>query len=189
MHTGPGRPHRLRLSGAGVTALLWVLGAPSAVHAQNVTVGTASGNPGTQVTFPVILQTPGDPFNYAGVAARIAYDPVNTPIAAAADGTPDCTVNPAIQKVGGFAFWPAGCTGAGCQQLRAVIYYSTDEGTPAPIANGAVLFTCTANLSPAAPGGVYPLIISQTAGSTPASVFIVTTGSDGSLTVNGGGCS
>jgi hypothetical protein len=177
------------LTGSLIATMLWLLYPAGPAPAQSVTVGSATGDPGTQVTVQVTLQTPGSPYDFAGVAGRIAYDPVNTPIAAAGDGTPDCTVSPFIQKVGSFAFWPAGCTGSGCQQLRAAVHYTSTQGTTTTIPNGALLFSCKVNIAAGAPGGTYPLIVSHTDGSTSASIKITTTGNDGQITVTGAGCS
>jgi len=177
------------VSAAAVAVFAGTLLGSAVARAQSITVGTVSGDPGAQVTFSVTLQTPGTPFDYVGVATRIAYDPVNTPIAATTENKPDCTVNSSIGKLGSFAFWPEGCTGEGCVQLRALIYYTHVDGTGATIPHGSQLFSCKVNISPGAPGGTYPLITSFSEGSTAASIAIDTAGNDGHISVSGAGCS
>lgn len=175
---------------AGALAAGLILLSAASVSAQSVTIGSASGvPPGSTVTIPVTLQTPGSPYDFAAVGLRISYDPINTPIAATAQNTPDCTVNPAIDKLGSFAFWPVGCSGNACLQVRAMIHFRPSEGSATAIPNGSQLFTCKVKVAAGAPGGAYPLIASFTEGSTDASIAIETNAVDGQITVSGSGCS
>jgi hypothetical protein len=164
-------------------ALLALAGGPlcSSAAAQSVTAGTASGARAAQVSVSVTLQNGG--LNYfAAVESRVAFDPVNIPIAAKVDGTPDCTVNPSIQKQGSFAFWPSGCIGKECQQLRtAITFTSSDQSGLIP--NGSTLYTCKVNIASTAPTGTYPLVVTGTGGSTAGGVAITTSGVDGYVNV------
>ncbi len=57
-----------------------------------------------------------------------------------ANGRPDCTVNPEIDKGGSsFGFRPPGCAEGTCTGVRALVL-STENTTP--IENGAALYTC-----------------------------------------------
>ena len=93
----------------------------------------------------------------AGTQNDVNFDPADAPIAAKANGTPDCTVNPAINKSAtSFAFLPSGCVGADCTVIRAQVL-ATDN--VALIADGSVLYTCNVNVAAPAAGGTYPLIL------------------------------
>lgn len=152
-----------------------------AAAAQTITAGATSGSHGTQVTIPVTLQNGG--LNYfAATEARVAFDPLNIPIAAKADGTPDCTVNPFVNKQASFAFWPSGCTGSSCQQLRSSVYF-TAQSQNGLIPDGSILYTCKINISSSAPPGQYPLVVTGTRGSTSVGIVITTTGVDGYVNV------
>lgn len=102
-----------------------------------------------------------------------------TRIAARLNGTPHCSVNPAIEKQGsGFAFQPPGCNPATtCTAVRAIIT-SIDA---IPIPSGSVLYTCT--LDPATPPGVYMAICSNPRASDALPVEVECV--DGELTVEG----
>ena len=59
----------------------------------SIIVGSATGEPGTEVTFDTSLETEAD--NVAGVQVDIGFA-ADAPIAANDNDRPDCTVNPAI---------------------------------------------------------------------------------------------
>ncbi len=145
----------------------------------SINVGSASGADGQQVTFAVSLSTGG-----ASVAATqndIAFDVANTPIAATLSGSPDCTVNPSINKeYTVFAFEPPSCVGAACTSIRALVLSLMNVN---PIPDGSMLYTCKVNISPGAPAASYPLTISNVGMSDPMGHEISATGTDGAITV------
>ncbi len=117
-----------------------------------VRIGSATGAAGTRVSFDVSLGTAG--LDVFGTDNDIALQP-EAPIAATTTGTPDCTVNPDIQKAGTFfVFQPAGCTvGTNCQSIRAFV--TTQPGNPVnPIPDGSRLFTCNVDIATTASGTV-----------------------------------
>jgi hypothetical protein len=126
-----------------------------AARAAKLVVSDAVGHAGAQVTMAVTLATEGMPVaateNDVSFSAPLA-------IAAKANGRPDCTVNPDIDKgATSFAFRPSGCVGATCSSVRALVV-STDN--VAPIPDGSVLYTCSVIVAPGAVGGAYPLTVS-----------------------------
>lgn len=147
-----------------------------------VNVGSNAGAPGERVTFTVFLSTAGA--LVAGVQADIAFDPLNTPVAATGSGRPDCTVNPDINKdATAFAFQPPGCTGASCTAFRAIVLSLSNVD---PIPDGSELYTCNVDISPGAAPGTYPLVISNVGMSTPDGQAIPSSGTDGAINVIGG---
>jgi virginiamycin B lyase len=136
--------------------------------------------PGGQGAFDVYLLT-GGVVSAAGM--DIGFDPLNAPIVALADGRPDCTVNPAIQKDESiFVFRPSGCSGSACNQVRAGIISFFNAN---PIPDGSVLFTCRVRASANAAPGTYPLPISSISLSTPeGNDFFNASGQGGSVAVS-----
>jgi hypothetical protein len=158
-------------------------GLAAGVALPSVEVGSASGLPGGQVTFAVSLSTAGA--SVAGVQADIAFDSINTPVAATATGTPDCVVNPSIGKEAtAFGFQPPGCVGAACTAFRALVLSFSNVD---PIPDGSVLYTCNVDIAAGAAPGSYPLTISNVGMSTPDGEAIDSTGTDGEIIVSGGG--
>ena len=154
----------------------------AAVGLPSVDVGSASGAAGQQVTCAVSLSTAG--LMVAGVQDDIAFDSINTPVAATAGGRPDCAVNPSINKESTvFAFQPSGCSGAGCTAVRALVLSFSNVD---PIPDGSVLYTCNVDISPGAAAGSYPLVVSNVGMSTPDGQPIDSTGTDGAIIVTGG---
>ena len=144
-------------------------------------IGTASGALGQQVSFAVMLHTGSA--QVAGAQNDIAFDGINIRIAAKANGHPDCTVNADINKgATSFAFRPNGCTGTACTSIRALVL-ATDNVDP--IADGSVLYTCTANVAAGAADGQYPLSISGVILEDPSGNQIPgSTGISGMIVVN-----
>ena len=125
-------------------------------------IGTVNGAAGQTVQFGVALHTYGNPI--AATQSEILFDP-NTPIAARRRGTPDCAVNPDINKnATAFAFLPDGCSGTGCSSVRAIVF-ATDNSDP--IDDGAILFTCNVSVAAAAAPGSYMLRCDDALASTP----------------------
>ena len=145
----------------------------------SVNVGSASGADGQQVTFAVSLSTAGA--SVAGIQNDIAFDVTNTPIAATLSGSPDCTVNPSINKgYTSFGFEPPFCIGAACTSIRALVLSLTNVN---PIPDGSMLYTCKVNILPGAPAASYPLTTSNVGMSDPMGHDIPATGTDGAITV------
>jgi hypothetical protein len=133
-----------------------------------VVVDAVSGDPGQDVLLTARLVTAGA--GVAGTQNDIVFDSLNTPIAALANGQPQCNANPDIDKAAtAFAFQPPGCSGSACTAIRAIVL-STEN--VAPIADGAVLYTCTISIAPTAATGVYPLSITDIALSTPDGLLV-----------------
>jgi len=147
MRTSTGRTAIGSLFAAG----LLCLGATVA-HAASLVVSNVTGDPGSTVTFTVTLNSGGA--QVAGTQSDIAFDPANIPVAAKANGKPNCTVNADISKgATSFAFRPNACTGTACTAVRALVL-ATDNTDPIP--DGSVLFTCTVAIASTATG-TYPL--------------------------------
>jgi hypothetical protein len=133
------------------------------------------------VTFTVTLHTEGA--SVAGVQDDIAFDTINTPVAATGAGRPDCTVNPDIDKPGTvFGFLPPGCSGTGCTAFRAIVISLSNVD---PIPDGSVMYTCKVNIAAGAAPGSYPLAVSNVGMSTPDAQPIESTGTDGAIIVGG----
>ena len=100
-------------------------------------------------------------FSMPGVQADISFDSANVTIAAASDGTPDCTAlsSSASPYVG---FRPSGCSGTACTGIRAVVL-SSPLGSPLP---GGHLFSCRVVVNPAAAAGTFNLTLSQVRGTS-----------------------
>lgn len=175
------RTGRIAVLGSLVTAAALCLSS-SAAQAAKLNVSSATGDPGTQVTFTVTLASEGA--SVAGTQNDIAFDAANTPVAAkATNSKPDCSVNPDIDKgATSFAFRPNGCTGAACTSIRALVL-STDN--VAAIADGSVLYTCKVNIAASASGS-FPLTITGIILSDPAGQQIAgPTGTNGSVSTGG----
>jgi len=144
-----------------------------------IAVGSVSGQPGQLVTIPVVLHTTGQ--QVTAMQMSLAVNP-STPIATRADMTPDCTVNPDIQKEGTtFAFEPIDCTpGVDCTGVLITVAASGDT---IPIADGAELFSCTVQVPRDASAGRHPLSCSDGKASGPAGYPLFTTWSDGAVVV------
>ena len=144
-----------------------------------VELSSTRGTPGQTVSFSATLRTGGA--TVAGVQNDIQFDPVHTPLAVRA-GKPRCTVNPALGKnATAFALQPSKCSGRSCTGMRALVLSVTDTR---PIADGAVLYTCTVQIPPTARPGTYPLAISRVAMSTPNGQEIPNaTGVAGAITI------
>ncbi len=147
-----------------------------------IILSSISVNPGEQATIMVTatLMTVGTAV--AGAQNDITFDSVNAPIAAKANGKPDCTVNPDVDKAAtSFAFRPPGCSGESCTTVRALVL-STDNSDPIP--DGLVLYACKVTIAATAPAAVYPLSISEVVLSTPDGQQVPgATGTDGVVLV------
>ncbi len=117
----------------------------------------------------------------AGTQNDIGFDR-RVPIAAKANGRPDCAVNPAIDKPATtFGFAPGGCTpGANCARVRALVFAADNLD---PIADGAVLYTCAVSIPASAPPGTYRLPITAVAAADQRGRIVPATGTDGAIVV------
>ena len=113
------------------------------------------GNLGDLVSLAASLYTLGAPIG--STQNVISFDSL-TPILANALGTPDCSVNPFIDKADTlFEFLPNGCSGSACTQVRAIVQSLTNAY---PIPDGATLYTCKVRIAQQAGAGIYQLILS-----------------------------
>ena len=168
-----------RPGGSALAVGVWTLLTAGVACAASIDIGSASGVPGSEVTFAVSLQTMGA--SILGTQNRIDFERA-TAVAALPNGSPDCAVMPAIHKSAtGFRFLPLGCDpAADCQSVRAIVV-AFDNLDPIP--DGAVLYTCRVAIAANAAPGTYVLHNAETDGSAAAGQEVVTTGSDGSVDV------
>ena len=167
----------------GIVGAMLVAGvvAVAAAGAEGVvlTVGSAEGRPGQQVSVPVTLAAEG-----AAVLAtqnQIAFTR-QAFVAADDEGAPLCAVNPAIDKEAtAFRFLPLECDPAvDCASVRIfVLSFANLE----PIADGATLYTCTVQIAADAPLGDSPLTIGELGASAAMGVLLPVTGTSGVVTV------
>jgi hypothetical protein len=111
-------------------------------------IGQAEGRAGDRVTITVALSTGAT--DVAGTQNDLHFPP-QAPIAARANGQPDCTVDPNIDKPAStFGFLPDGCTpGRDCSAVRAVI---VEFGPQTPIPNRSSLYSCRVAIAAGATG-------------------------------------
>lgn len=151
--------------------------------AVNIVIGTANGNIGDTVSVDVSLELPLLGTMVAGTENTITFSGgigAAISIVAKSDGTPDCTVNEAINKNLSDAFQPPNCTGEECTGYKGIII--SLENTD-PIAAG-LLYTCNVHINDtAADGQTYPLTCSNPGASTPDGDALPTSCTDGSITV------
>ncbi|HUO38801.1 MAG TPA: hypothetical protein VMU34_13585 [Mycobacterium sp.] len=125
--------------------------------------------PGDQVSFSATLSAAMS--TVVSAQNKVAFGSFNTPIASLSNGAPDCTADPSLgRRFPVFVFMPPQCSPTGqsltdaepvpCTVLlAAVIALSPTDFDPIP--DGSTLYTCRVNISPTAPAGEYPLVISQ----------------------------
>jgi ELWxxDGT repeat protein len=145
--------------------------------------GTASGARGETVSIDVSLRARREAV--AGVQNDIRLSS-NLRVAARSDGRPDCTVNPEIGKpASAFVFLPSNCRpGRTCTAVRALLLSLDDV---APIADGAVLYSCAVTIEPRAPLGELALRIEGVSASTSDGVDVRISAVDPVVTVLGQG--
>ncbi len=150
-------------------------------HAAVIHIGSATGAAGQRVQVSVTVDTKG--LDISGIQNDITFDP-RAAVAARANGRPDCTVNPAINKnASAFAFQPPSCTLSGdCNRLRALII-AIDNGDSIP--DGAVLYTCNVDIAASAPPGTYPLGNVDPLATSPEAIRVSAVGTDGQVSVTG----
>jgi hypothetical protein len=180
MERKPSRSMRARRYWKGSSWLLAVtLLCPTGATAatRSINVGSVTATPGSFVTFAVTLTGA----SVAGTQNDIVFDSTNTPIAKKANGSPDCTAAPALNKNVSFAFLPSGCVGTTCSAVRAVV--ASMQNTAA-IPSGATLYTCKIRVVPTATVGNHLLVNSHASSCTAAGAKLsVTTPNSGQVTV------
>lgn len=150
-------------------------------HAAAIHIGSATGSAGQRVQVSVSIDTKG--LDISGIQNDITFDP-DTAVAARANGRPDCTVNPAINKnASAFAFQPPSCRLSGdCDRLRAVIF-AIDNGDSIP--DGAVLYTCNVDIAASASPGTHPLGNVDPLATSPEAIRVSAVGTSGQVIVTG----
>jgi hypothetical protein len=164
-------------NGDGAVSVAEILGggdpgtiAPRGPGTVSIEVGTASGPPGTSVTFDVTLDTGGE--DVVATQNDIAFDPL-TPIAG-------CTVNPGIDKDLFSAFQPISCTpGVDCTGIRVIVLSFSNLD---PIADGPI-YSCNVDIDTAAPAGTYPLVNSNAQSADADATPLTTSAGDGAILV------
>jgi hypothetical protein len=164
----------------GWVGLFLFLDATTAVAQPRVELDEPVGQPGGQVVIAARLRANGS--DVAALQNDVGFDVVHVAIASKANGKPDCTANPAIDKnASSFGFRPFPCQGSACNAVRAVVL-STENITE--IVDGAVLYTCKINIDPQAALGTYPVTVSTVVMSDPqAKVIQGAGGTDGAIVV------
>jgi hypothetical protein len=155
--------------------LLCATAAPAVV----ITVGSATGTAGDDVTITVSLDTEGD--MVLATQNRIDFTR-SAAVAANGEGQPDCTVNPAIDKdATAFRFLPLNCNPAlDCQSVRVfVIAFNNLD----PIPDDSNLYTCRVLIAADAMPGQYALGNSEAASSAAGGVLLETSGVGGQVQV------
>ena len=166
---------------AGLTAGAVLMLAAQAHAAVVIQVGTGNGAAGTDVTVDVTVSTGTD--MVAGTQNDITF-PTGARIAANTDGTPACTINPAISKPQStFGFLPAGCSGTACTGMRSLVL---SFAAPMAIPDGSRLYTCTFSVDATATGTL-ALACAMPGASNLTGGALTTTCTDGSIVVGGGG--
>jgi hypothetical protein len=139
----------------GLSLVVSVLLSSSAARAVVLAAGDAQGEPGETVEIAVVLDTGGEPV--AGIQIDLEVTP---PLHF---GDADCTVNPAIGKSGFFNILPCD-RGGGCEHLRALVLSLDGVGE---IPDGSMLYRCRITIDNTAPGGVYPVLVTNSDASDP----------------------
>jgi hypothetical protein len=191
------RPHTIALLGMLLALPACQLTAPvSPAHAPNASAAapSAAGNmpsvevsrvhaaPGGVATVSATLSSAGA--GIAGVQNDIVFDPGLVAVVAKANGKPDCTANPQIQKPGtAFSFLPPGCRSGiaeSCIGVRALVLSLSDV---TPIANGSVLYSCRLQVASNVTTGTAKLSVRRVGFSGPAGQAIDGVGVDGAVAI------
>ena len=144
-----------------------------------ISIDAVSAMSGTQATFGVRLKAEGA--TVVGVQDDIVFD-TRLPIDQTSAGSPNCVVNPAINKPQtAFSFLPAGCQpGVDCDTVRALVVAFNNLAT---IPSGALLYTCSVSVPQAAMNGTYPLRCAAAAASDANEQPLAVRCLDGAITV------
>ncbi len=153
-----GRGSRLTAVAIAISVTVAVLGSKSAATGECPPPRSAPPGPALWLSDEVIgagaaatitVNLAAGSSQIAALESDLAF-PASAPIAAKANGRPDCTVNLDINKgATSFGFLPVNCSGAACTTVRAIVISFDDSN---PIADGSVLFTCSLNVDASASG-------------------------------------
>lgn len=153
--------------------------------ARTIEVGSATGSPGWVVPLQVSLSGSA---GTVGTENQIAFVPSQYRIRAKADGSPDCAINPSINKANSaFGFLPFGCINDECDQVRAIVI-STDNVQVLP---DGVLFTCQLQIGLTTPPNTYQIFNLGAAAANSVGQTLAVTPGNGSVHVTqscGCGC-
>src|SRR3990172_2463551 len=151
-----------------ITTVVLLMCPPRARGIVSIDVGSASGSPGSTVTFQVNLGSAGEQVGV--IQNTIAFDP-STPIS-------ECTISPALTSLSGWSLRPQGCTPLGdCTHANFVI---AAFGTA--IADGEV-YRCNVKIAANATGGTFPLTCSNPHASDPSGRVLQAQCSNGQIQV------
>jgi len=146
-----------------------------------IEIDTVEAEAGDPVVITATVNTDGN--MVAGTQNDFSFDRVNAPVVRRANGRPDCTVNPEINKNStSFAFQPPMCTAETCTGVRAIVFSSEDVE---PIPDGSPLYTCNVQVAESAPDGTYPLTLSGVILSNPQGMRVCGTTANPCSAVNG----
>lgn len=149
-----------RLTMAIAAGALLMAGTPAAGMAAGpgIKLSAINASPGQEVELTATLVAAGG--KIAGTQNDFSVKPPQISVKRKANGKPDCTVNPSINKSAStFVFRPANCGGDACNTVRVLVFSTEDVGT---IPDGSVLYTCKLQLAAGAPAGTVPIEISGT---------------------------
>lgn len=152
---------RCMIAGAALAAV----GIPTTAFAggPGLQLSTVTAAPGQEVAVTATLSAGGK--GVAGTQNDFSFKPPGVTVKQKANGKPDCTVNPAINKSAStFVFRPAGCSGDACNAVRVLVFSTEDV---AAIPDGSALYTCTLQVGAKAATGAVPLELSGTILSDP----------------------
>jgi len=148
----------------------------------SMTVGEVRAIAGQRTVFDVVFGSLAPtPPAVAGTQNDIRFD-AQIPIAASADGSPSCVVNPAINKEGtSFLYLPPQCVpGINCTGVRAFVL--SLENTD-PIPPNTRLYSCSVDVSSEATIGSYRLQNSNAAAGDPKGDPVSIRARDGQIDV------
>jgi hypothetical protein len=119
-------------------------------------LGHNSGSAGDIVTLVAKLHTVGQAIER--IENVLSFDPMTTPILSRSNGQPNCTVNPIVGTANAlFQFLPEGCSGNGCNQVRAVVDSLSNLGS---LLDSAAVFTCKVRIGDGTAAGIYNIVAS-----------------------------
>ena len=141
-------------------AAVVVAGAPAIARADGpgIKLSAVSAAPGKEVAVTATLIAAGG--KIAGTQNDFSVKPPGVTVKRKANGKPDCTVNPSINKSAStFVFRPAGCSGDACTSVRVLVFSTEDVAT---IPDGSALYTCKLQVAANATPGTVSLDLSGT---------------------------
>jgi len=174
--------------------ILLTAGTPVSAFAEGpgLKLSTVTAAPGQEVAVTATLVAGGG--TVAGTQNDFSVKPPGVTVKRKANGKPDCTINPSINKSAStFVFRPPNCSGDACTTVRVLVFSTEDV---AAIPDGSLLYTCKLQVAATAAPGAVPLELSGTILSDPSGVRVCGSAANdppckgnvnGSLTVEKGG--